>query len=302
MKKKSILEKNKKLTPFAILATIFLTLYSLALVLPLFWAVFSSLKLQIDFIDTVFAWPKYGFKWENWVKAFTNISITVPSASSRVGTRKVQLLEMFLYSLVYSVCTGFIGVFSRSACAYVVAKYKHLRWTGLVHSLVIILMIISFPSNLAISIKFSKLVGLYNNFLGRCLMSFGFTGTSFLYFYAAYCGLSREYAEAAEIDGASQLMVMLRVMMPMVKNIFIALFMLDFIASWNDYSVSLVYLPSYPMVAYGLYVYNMDTGNASSGVPLKLAGSALVIIPTLTIFIVFRNKIVSNLSIGGLKG
>jgi len=88
----------------------------------------------------------------------------------------------------------------------------------------------------------------------------------------------------------------------MVKNIFIALFMLDFIASWNDYSVSLVYLPSYPMVAYGLYVYNMDTGNASSGVPLKLAGSALVILPTLTIFIVFRNKIVSNLSIGGLKG
>jgi len=301
MKKKSILERNKKLTPFAILATLFLTIYSLLLVLPLFWAVFSSLKLQIDFIETVFAWPKYGFKFENWLEAFTKISITVKSASSVTGTRPVQLIEMFFYSLVYSVCTGFIGVFSRSACAYVVAKYRHLKWTTLIHSLVIVLMIVSFPSNLATSIKFSKITGLYNNFIGRCIMSFGFTGTHFLYFYAAYRGLSREYAEAAEIDGASQLTVMLKVMMPMVKNIFIALFMLDFIASWNDYSVSLIYLPSYPMVAYGLYVYNMTTGGAS-GIPLKLAGCSLVIIPTLTLFIIFRNKIVSNLSIGGLKG
>lgn len=298
MKRLSKLERNKKLTPFAITATILLTLYSFLLIFPLLWAVFSSLKLQIDFINTVFAWPKFGFQWGNWIKAFVEIEVPVLSSS---GSRNVQLYEMFFYSLVYAVSTGLIGVFSRSACAYVAAKYKHLKWTAFVHTLVIILMIVSFPSNLAVSIKFYKITGLYNNFIMCCVMSFGFTGANFLYFYAAYCGVSSEYAEAAEIDGANQLTIMLKIMMPMVKNIFIALFMLDFIAVWNNYQTSLVYLPRYPMVAYGLYIYQNATGG-SSGVPLKLAGCALVIIPTLTIFIIFRNKIVSNLSIGGLKG
>ena len=298
MKKLSKLERAKRTTPFLIGATIFIALYSLTLILPLIWAVFSSLKVSIDFQNTVFAWPKYGFHLENWYNAFFEIELNVMTAK---GPRDVYLLEMFGYSIIYSVGTAFIACFSRSACAYVVAKYRHLGWTKLVHTLVIILMIISFPSNLAITIKFYKLIGLYNNFIGCIIMSFGFNGSHFLYFYAAYCGVSSEYAEAAEIDGANQLTIMLRIMMPMVKNIFMGLFILNFIAVWNDYSPSLVFLPSYPMVAYGLYAYQFKTQGANS-VPLKLAGCTLVILPTLALFVIFKDKIVSNLSIGGLKG
>ena len=296
MAKKSKLEKNKQLTPFAITATIFLTIYSLTLILPLCWAVFSSLKLQGDFINTVFSWPQKGFQWGNWIKALTDMSTGVPWGR---GTREVYLYEMFGYSIFYSVVTGLISEFSRSACAYVAARYKHLGWTKFMHTLVLILMVVSFPSNLAVTIGFYKFTHLYNNLVLVSIMSFGFTGTSFLYFYAAYSGVSKEYSEAAEVDGANQFTIMIQIIMPMVKNIFIALFILNFIATWNDYSTSLVYLPSYPMVAYGLYLYQSDT-NAT--IPLKLASCALVIIPTLTVFIVFRNRIVSNLSIGGLKG
>lgn len=294
MVKKSKLEKNKQLTPFAIIATVFLTIYSLTLVLPLCWAVFSSLKIgNGDFINTVFAWPKKGLHFSNWISALADMKTKTDSG------REVYLYEMFFYSIIYSVSTGLISEFSRSACAYVAARYKHLGWTKFVHTLVIILMVVSFPSNLATTIGFYKLTGMYDNLFLVCIMSFGFTGTSFLYFYAAYSGVSREYSEAAEIDGANQFTIMIKIMMPMVKNIFIALFILNFIATWNDYSTSLVYLQSYPMVAYGLYLYQNDT-NAT--IPLKLASCALVIMPTLAVFIIFRNRIVSNISIGGLKG
>ena len=221
MKRESKLERAKRTTPFLIGATVVIAVYSLTLILPLLWAMFSSLKVSIDFADTVFAWPKYGFHPENWYNAFYEIEINVMVSK---GTRNVYLLEMFGYSLLYCVGTSFISCFSRSACAYVVAKYRDLRWTKFVHTLVIILMIVSFPSNLAVTIKFYKLVGLYNNLAACIIMSFGFNGSHFLYFYAAYCGVSSEYAEAAEIDGANQLTIMLKIMMPMVKNIFMGLF------------------------------------------------------------------------------
>lgn len=298
-KKNKTLEEKKRLTPFLIVAAILIGIYALTLILPLCWAIFSSLKLGIDFADTVFGWPKYGFKWRNWIDAFEKINLKVMKDGQ--GMKTVTFIEMFGYSMFYCVVTSFIAIFSRSACAYVVAKYKDLGWPRFVHTLVIILMTVSFPSNLAVTIRFYKFTNLYNNFLLCTIMSFGFTGAYFLYFYAAYVGVSKEYSEAAEIDGASQLVVMLRVIMPMVSNIFTALFILQFIACWNDYSPSLVYLPSYPMVAYGLFRYQFATG-ATSSVPMKLSGCTLVIIPILTLFIVFRNKIISSVSIGGLKG
>lgn len=298
-KTKKTLEEKKRLTPFLIVAAILIGVYSLTLILPLVWAAFSSLKLGIDFADTVFAWPKYGFQWENWVDSFEKISIKVMKQGQ--GLTTITFIQMFGYSLIYCVCASFINVFSRSACAYVVAKYKDLGWTKFIHTLVIILMTVSFPSNLAITIKFYKFTGMYDNFIFCILMSFGFSGTYFLYFYAAYSGVSKEYMEAAEVDGANQLIIMLKLIMPMVTNFFVALFILQFIAYWNDYTASLVYLPSYPMVSYGLFKYQFATGGTSS-VPMKLSGCTLVFIPTLILFIVFRNKIISSVSIGGLKG
>lgn len=298
-KKKKALEEKMRLTPFLIVAAILIGIYALSLILPLLWASFSSLKLGIDFADTVFAWPKYGFQWKNWISAFEEISIKVMKQGQ--GLRTVTFLQMFGYSLVYCVGAAFINVFSRSACAYVVVKYKDLGWPKLIHTLVIILMTVSFPSNLAITIKFYKFTRMYDNLIYCILMSFGFSGTYFLYFYAAYSGVSKEYMEAAEIDGANQLIVMLKIVMPMVTNFFVALFILQFIAYWNDYTASLIYLPSYPMVAYGLFKYQFKTGSSSS-VPMKLSGCTLAFLPTLILFIIFRNKIISSVSIGGLKG
>lgn len=292
MKTTNSIEKAQRRSPFMIVATVIIGAYCLTLVFALAWAIFSAFKYNWDFNNDKFGWPENGFTFENFVKIFTTLSVSV-------DTRAVSILEMFAYSLIYGVGVSFVANFSRSMCAYVAVKYRHLGWTKILHTLVIILMTIAFPGNLAVTIKFYRMTNLYNNLFGCILMSFSFTGANFLYFYAAYQGVSNEYAEAAQIDGANQFTVMLQIIMPMIKNIFIALFMLDFIAHWNDYTPSMVYLPRYPMVAYGLYRFkNVERPNAVE----IFASVSVIVLPTLALFIIFKDKIVSNLSIGGLKG
>lgn len=294
--------KNQKRTAFAIVATVLLTVYALLLVLPLCWTVFSSLKTMRDFNSNPFGWPQYGFHLSNYGETLKSLYVVIFTDS---GSRQVLLPEMFLNSIIWAVGSSLVAEFTRSACAYVVAKFGNThKWTKSVHTLVLVLMIVSFPTNLASAIWFNRWVGMYDNMLLRIIGSINFTGPHFLYFYAAYKGVSKEYSEAAYVDGASQFTVMFRVVMPMIRNIFMALFLLSFITAWNDYSTSLVYMPSYPTVAYGLFRIqnNGAVGKLAASVPHKLASCALVIIPTLTVFIVFKDKMVGNLSIGGLKG
>lgn len=297
-KKFTTLDKKAKRTPFAIFAVCLVGLYCLSLVAALLWAGFSSTKHLLDFEESPFGWYEHGITFKNYVDAFTRLYVPI---STENGTRYVYLLEMFGYSVVWAVGTAFVMTASRCICAYVCAKFSKFKITKLMYALVIILMSVSFPSNLAISIQFNKMVGLYDNLIGRIVMSFTFTGTHFLFFYAAFKGVSREYAEAAYVDGAGLFTTMFKIMIPMVANMFLALFILEFIAQWNDYTISLVYLPSTPVVAYGLFRIQQNPIVAGN-IPEMLASCTMVIIPTLALFIVFKDKLVSSMSIGGLKG
>ncbi|MBE5736999.1 MAG: carbohydrate ABC transporter permease [Clostridiales bacterium] len=299
MAKRTKLEKASVRTPFLIILSIIIGIYCLSLVIALLWSVLSSLKSD-------FAFSMYPFKiqplseWQfiNYSRAFLEAEVEI---SVNGGTEYVGFVNMLLYSLIYSIGVAFLSNFTRSMCAYVVARYRHLRWTNAIHVLVIVLLTVAFPGNLAVTIAFYKMMNMYNNiFLCVVVSAFSFSGPHFLYMYAAFSSLSKEYAESAEIDGANQATVMFKIMMPMVKNIFIAVFILDFIALWNDYNPSLLYLPNYPMLSYALFRFQHHT--PAPDIPVRLAASTIVIMPTLLLFILFRNQIMSNLSIGGLKG
>ena len=78
--------------------------------------------------------------------------------------------------------------------------------------------------------------------------------------------------------------------------------LIQFISHWNDYNVPLLYLPTKPTLAYG--VFHMVIINSSgplSKVPIKVAGCMVLAIPILIIFIILKDKLMGNISLGGLK-
>ena len=133
-------------------------------------------------------------------------------------------------------------------------------------------------------------------------MKMNFLGMYFLVFYATFKSLSWGYAESAFIDGASHWTVMTRIMLPLVKTSFLAIFILNFIVYWNDYQAPMLYLPSYPTMAYGLFYMKFIATQGFGKIPMQLTGCIILSIPSLVLFIAFQGKLMGNLTVGGLKG
>jgi ABC-type glycerol-3-phosphate transport system permease component len=83
---------------------------------------------------------------------------------------------------------------------------------------------------------------------------------------------------------------------------FLTIALINFINFWNDYTTPLVYMPNKPTIAYGLYMFVQDTTTPRAFKPVKLAACMLVFIPNFAVFLIFRNKLLGNISMGGLKG
>lgn len=114
-------------------------------------------------------------------------------------------------------------------------------------------------------------------------------------------GMPKDFSEAAYIDGASNLQVMLRIAFPLVRNTFLTVMLIKFVEFWNDYTVTITYMPSFPTVAFGLYEYSMSAKPAINNTPMRLAGCYVLIVPVLIVFLIFRNRLMSNISMGGVK-
>ena len=66
------------------------------------------------------------------------------------------------------------------------------------------------------------------------------------------------------------------------------------------YGTIMIYLPSYPTLAYGLW-YFVNVVPEASSTPMKLAGCMLLAIPLFVLFALSQKKLLGNVSVGGLK-
>lgn len=291
-------KKRKKIQPFAFLLGVILAVYSLILFGMLYITVITSLKDIADFALNPFGWPER-LMFSNYSKAFSSMYVPVPMGSY---SRKVYLWEMLLNSVIYAGGCAVTSTIVPCLVAYLVAKYKCIL-NKFVYGAVIVAMILPIVGSLPSEIAISRALHLYDNVVGLWIMKANFLGMYFLVFYSTFKSLSSEYGEAAEVDGAGHFTVMIKVMFPLVRTTIFAVMILQFITFWNDYQIPLVYLPSFPTAAVGLFTYAyMGASGQSSSVPMQMAGCLVLFLPIFIVFLLFRNAFMGNLTMGGIKG
>ena len=134
------------------------------------------------------------------------------------------------------------------------------------------------------------------------LMKANFLGMYYLVFHAMFRALPKDFDEAAYMDGAGNFTIFFKINLPLVVGTFVTVMLIKFIDFWNDYMTPMIYMPSFPTIAYGLYAFVQESTTPSrSGTQIKLAACMLVFIPNFIIFIAFRDKLIGNISMGGLK-
>ena len=295
------LKKEDNKNWLMILIVVLLVIYAICIIAPFFWGIISSFKTKDDFRNNFnFGLPKMAGGYINYLNSFKQLKVQIDAADGT--SRYAYFPELFMNSLVYSVGCAIIQNIVSCLVAYLCAKYSHHKVTKLIYGIVIVTMILPICGSLASEIQMAKTLKLFDSFLGIFVMRANFLGMNFMIFYAAFKTIPKDFAEAAEMDGASHLQILVKIMVPLIIPTFFITFLLSFIGYWNDYYIPMIYLPSHPTIAYALYCFQTNSSSAVSFVPAKLAACIIVFVPVFVLFLLFRKKLIGNLTVGGLKG
>jgi len=115
--------------------------------------------------------------------------------------------------------------------------------------------------------------------------------------------IPRELEDAAKIDGANYLQILLRVIVPLTKGPLVALGILEFLGNWNTFLWALIVISSDEMRTVAIEVFFLKgktVGSAELG--MVLVGAVLCTLPVLIIYLVFQRHIVGSLGNLRLKG
>ena len=285
---KRILEKRSVSSRivFSIFFILFL-IYALTLLYPFVWAFFSALKTNGEFVMDMFSLPQ-DWLFSNFAEAFTVMQVG--------GT---NMFFMLLNSVWFAVGGTVILIFSSMCLAYVVCKYDFFG-KSILFAINIFIMIFPIVGAGPSSYRVYTMLGLTDSplFLVTYIGGWGF---NFIVLYGFFQNLSWSYAEAAFIDGAGDFSTFIKIMLPQAMPAVSTLIILSFIGAWNDYSTPMLYLPSYPTIMTGIYQFETSMTYAAN-YPVLFAGIIISVIPILILFVLFSDKLMTNISVGGLKG
>lgn len=298
MSTKNITKKNS-INVFGIIIGALLVLYSLLFIVMILWGFLSSFKNDFAFENSIFSLPTINKKFfNNYIKAVGQIFYPVAGES-----RNASLLELTYNSIVFSVGSALISTFIPFMTGYITGKFQY-RFSKFLNALILLIMIIPITGATPAMLSMLRNLGIYNTMFSIFVMQGNFVSMYYLIFHATFKDMPSDYIEAAQIDGASQAAIMFKVMMPMAKTTFFAVFLLKFIFYWNNYDLPLLFLTKKPTISLAMMRFAKPAGNGqgTAGIPGQMAGAMIFCLPIIIVFICFRNRIMGDLSMGGIKG
>lgn len=277
--------RKSKRKQFLIIASVILTLYALTMLLPLYFVVINSLKSVSAFYDNPWNLPRILFLG-NYLSVF----------SLSVG--QVSILRMYINSIILTVASTLISCAATTVTAYTTARFE-FRGKGLIVAIGIGAMLI--PDLGSRSVIYKMYVDLHMIDTWFILIQYATPfGIMFLITYSLFKTVSKTYAEAAKIDGASELRIFVQIMIPMAKGVIGMMMVMSAIGAWNDYYTPYMYLPSVKTLALGIQELSEQAQTYSNYTELY-AAMVVAILPILILFICMRETIINNAVAGGIK-
>lgn len=279
-------KSKKKVNAFALICSIIMGVYCLTLLYPIFWATVMSLKTPGEYLLDKISLPTH-WQFENYVKAFTELA-----------TGDNNLYVMFFNSIWYSVSASFILCISCMMVGYVIANYEN-GYTKFVYALSVAVMMIPIVNNLTGQFKMSKILGFYDSPF-TLVSNIGVIGFSVLTSSAILRGVDKVYIEAAYVEGASHIVIPFKFVFPQLSAYYLTSFIMNFIGIWNDATSVLMFLPSYPTVMSGLYLFQ-EGATRMLNYPIVYAGLLMAAAPLVVLFAIFHKNMMKISITGVLK-
>ena len=307
---------------FFISICVLLSVYALSIIITLCWGFLSSLKHQDEFMFydySYYGFPTLGkdknpnsrkeffqfFNYQQVVQSYHKLEEKCTTdfiSNGREITHRASggfamvIVNTFIYTIVGSVLHTVIP----AAVAYVVAKYDNPAGK-IIAGAALFAMTTPIIGSQASMLTMLRNLGIYDTFWGYLLQKASFTGMYFFVFSAFYESVPNSFAEAAEIDGASQYSVLFKIIIPLSVKMMSTVFLIQFIHFWNDYQTAYIYMPSHPTLAYAVWWLTSSNDVGGGDMVVKIAASMSLALPVLIAFIFLKEKLMGNVTMGGLK-
>lgn len=114
-------------------------------------------------------------------------------------------------------------------------------------------------------------------------------------------GLPRDLLDAGRVDGAGELRIFARIILPLCGPALATLGILTFLGSWNNFLWPLVVAQSDRVYTLPVALALYSTGQNSTQYGLLLAGATVVVLPMLLVFLVFQRRFIEGIATTGIK-
>ena len=262
---------------------------------PLLWAILNSFKTMKEYSTDSLSFPE-NWLFRHYLEVFTEFQ-AVPLS----GGEPFKYLDMLLNSLWILVVNVFVNVVSSALLAYALARFR-FPGSKFLYALVIFANTIPIIGAGPAQYKLAMSLNMINNPAAIWLMWAGGFDFAFIVLYGYFKGVSRSYSESAKIDGANNLTIFIKVILPQVTPCIVAIAITQATGVWNNYSISMLYLRDYPNLAYGMYLFKDSKFLVKDSMPIYFAAAVISCIPIIVVYTCSQNLILNNMTTGGLKG
>lgn len=270
----------------AVLTNLFLIVCCAVALVPILYAFSVSLNAQNTLVSTDFSFIPENFTVKNYAAVFT----------------EQPMLTWLANSTAMAVCTLFISLGVAIPAAYAFSRY---RFRGRKMVLYILLLLNAFPTVLSMFAiyRLMRPLGLNSTRTGLVIIYTGTMAIFALWNLKGYFDtIPQGIEEAAKIDGASDLQLAAKIVLPLAKPSVIVTSVMILIYVWNEYIYATTFMTGADSYTLAVGLYSLQATETSGSWPVFAASSILVSLPVLIIFLMVQKHMVSGLTTGGMKG
>ena len=263
-----------------------LTCGALIAITPLFWAISTSLKVAgKEFAIPIDLLPR-PVTFESYVELFSNPIINFG--------------RIFLNSVIVSVPTSLGVIFISSLGGFSFAK---LYFKGRDTIFVILLGTMMIPMAVTLIPRYilMKILGWLNTFWPLIVPTVMTSVYGTFLMRQFYNAVPNDLLDSARVEGCSPFYMYAMIAVPLAKPALMTLFLITFMASWNNLFIALVYLqrPIMFTLQLGLSYLNSEYGVEWR---MLMAGTVVTTLPVILVFLALQRYYVQGITLSGLKG
>jgi len=202
-----------------------------------------------------------------------------------------------------------VTLFTMASSAIVAYGFSRIRWPGRdkLFAVCIATMLVPYTVVMVPLFIIFKKVGWVGSYLPMVVPAM--FGNAFYIFMLRqfFMSLPEELSEAARLDGASELGILWRVILPLSKPALAVVALFTFMGTWNDYLGPLIYINKYTMFPLALGIQKLrsqmtQVGNAPLAYPYLMAVSTIAAAPIIILFFFAQRTFIEGISLTGIKG